>query len=227
MVQQWLSFAPVSTSASQYFNVSNTAINWLSTAFLFAFVVVTPGTMYVLHRSGPRAAILVASALLFSGNWVRYAGTKTNHYGVVMFGQILLGFAQPFVLSAPPRYSDLWFTNGRVAATAVASLANPFGGALGQLIDPFWATSAENIPNMVLYIAIIVSIICWCLMRWLNVLGFYRYDTLLFHPCKTSHPMLAIFHRAKTGSHTISQVLATISRVLHDCGSISCVCWII
>jgi MFS transporter, FLVCR family, MFS-domain-containing protein 7 len=75
-----------------------------------------------------------------------------------MFGQILTGFAQPFVLSAPTRYSDLWFTNnGRVAATAVMSLANPFGGALGQLIDPFWAEKAEDIPNMVLYISIIVS----------------------------------------------------------------------
>ena len=77
-----------------------------------------------------------------------------------MFGQILTGLAQPFVLSAPTRYSDLWFTNrGRVAATAVMSLANPFGGALAQLIDPFWAGSAKDIPNMVLYIAIIVSVI--------------------------------------------------------------------
>lgn len=75
-----------------------------------------------------------------------------------MFGQILTGIAQPFVLSAPTRYSDLWFTNrGRVAATAIMSLANPFGGALAQLIDPFWATKASEIPNLVLYIAIIVS----------------------------------------------------------------------
>jgi FLVCR family MFS transporter 7 len=78
-----------------------------------------------------------------------------------MFGQILCGFAQPFVLAAPTRYSDLWFTNrGRVAATAVMSLANPFGGALAQLIDPFWANKASDIPNMVLYIAIIVSFLC-------------------------------------------------------------------
>ncbi len=76
-----------------------------------------------------------------------------------MFGQILIGLAQPFVLSAPTHYSDLWFTPaGRVSATAIASLANPFGGALGQLINPFLATKASKIPNMTLYVAIISTI---------------------------------------------------------------------
>ena len=76
-----------------------------------------------------------------------------------MVGQILIGLAQPFVLSAPTRYSDLWFSpRGRVSATAIMSLANPFGGALGQLIDPFLATNSKDIPNMTLYIAIISSV---------------------------------------------------------------------
>ena len=35
------------------------------------------------------------------------------------------------------------------------SLANPFGGALGQLINPFLATKKEHIPRMTLYVAII------------------------------------------------------------------------
>ncbi len=76
-----------------------------------------------------------------------------------MTGQILIGLAQPFVLSAPTHYSDLWFSpNGRVSATAVASLANPFGGALGQLICPFLAPNPADIPNMILYVAIISSV---------------------------------------------------------------------
>lgn len=77
-----------------------------------------------------------------------------------MFGQILIGLAQPFILSAPTRYSDLWFTAaGRVSATAIASLANPFGGALGQLINPFLATKASEISNMTLYVAIISTVV--------------------------------------------------------------------
>lgn len=119
--------------------------------------------IWTLNRGGPRSSIITASALLLAGNWIRYAGTRagSGNFGVAMLGQILIGFSQPFVLTAPTRYSDIWFTGqGRTSATAVASLANPLGGALGQLIGPLLATDPEQIPNLVLYVSIIVSPLC-------------------------------------------------------------------
>lgn len=89
--------------------------------------------LWTLNKGGPKPAIVTASALVLLGNWIRYAGARANggRFGVVMFGQILTGLAQPFVLASPTRYSDLWFTaRGRISATALASLANPFGGAV-------------------------------------------------------------------------------------------------
>jgi MFS family permease len=154
----WLTFAAVSSTSADYFRVNEATISWLSTAFLFAFAVSAPLTILVLNRYGPKTSILIASGLVLVGNWVRYGGTNSGNFGVVMFGQILIGFAQPFVLAAPTRYSNLWFSDtGRVSATAVASLANPFGGAIGQLIGPLWVTNTAGIPKMVLYTAIISS----------------------------------------------------------------------
>ena len=150
----------MSANAAAYFATDENTVNWLSTAFLFAFVFITPVVIYTLHL-GPKPSIVTSSSLILVGNWIRYGGVRassTGNFGVVMFGQILTGLGQPFVLAAPTRYSDLWFTNrGRVAATALASLANPFGAAIGQLIIPFWVSSPSDIPNMVLYVAIIVS----------------------------------------------------------------------
>ena len=40
--RQWLTFSAVSSTASQFFQVSESAINWLSTGFLFAFVIASP-----------------------------------------------------------------------------------------------------------------------------------------------------------------------------------------
>lgn len=135
----WLTFAPVSTTASEYYRVRVSAINWLSTAFLFAFVAASPVTIYILNHGGPKPAIQVASALIFIGNWLRYAGTRASgsvdgaRYGATFVGQVMIGLAQPFVLAAPTRYSDMWFQEkGRIAATALASLANPFGGAVSR-----------------------------------------------------------------------------------------------
>ena len=158
---QWLSFSPVANTAAEFYSTNPSIINWLSTAFLFSFVAASPWTIYILHRGGPRLAIITASILILLGNWIRYAGTRASKpsFGLTMFGQILIGFAQPFVLSAPTHYSDLWFTpRGRVSATAIASLANPLGGALGQLINPFLATKASDIPDMTLYVAIISTV---------------------------------------------------------------------
>ncbi|KAL2258355.1 hypothetical protein VTK26DRAFT_8365 [Humicola hyalothermophila] len=156
----WLTFSPVASHAARYFNTTETIVNWLSTAFLFSFTFITPVVIYVLHM-GPKPSIITSSALILVGNWIRFAGCHSSSgglYGVVMFGQILTGLAQPFVLAAPTRYSDLWFTNrGRVAATALTSLANPFGAALGQLIVPFWVNEPSDISHMVLYVSIISS----------------------------------------------------------------------
>ncbi|KAK0742433.1 major facilitator superfamily domain-containing protein [Apiosordaria backusii] len=122
----WLTFSPVASHAARYFSTNETTINWLSTAFLFAFTFITPVVIYVLHL-GPKPSIVTAAALILIGNWIRY--------------------------------SDLWFTNrGRVAATALTSLANPFGAALGQLIIPFWVSNPSDISRMVLYVSIISTV---------------------------------------------------------------------
>ena len=126
-------------------------------------MVVSPLVLFTLHRGGPKISIIIASSLLLVGNWIRYGATRSGSHGNfpgVMFGQILIGFAQPFVLAAPTRYSDLWFSNrGRVAATAVMSLANPLGGAVAQLVGPELASEPGEIPFMVLIISIVVRIL--------------------------------------------------------------------
>lgn len=132
---------------------------------MLAFPFMAPLTVSILHR-GPKPSIMTSAALVLVGNWVRFAGSykvdpEGGNFGVVMFGQILTGMAQPFALAAPTRYSEMWFTTrGRVAATAVTSLANPLGAAIGQLVVPELVAEgkSEQVSRMVLYVAIIVSL---------------------------------------------------------------------
>ncbi|KAJ5606098.1 hypothetical protein N7510_008879, partial [Penicillium lagena] len=136
----WLTFSSISTTAAQYFDVSESAINWMSTGYQFAFCVASPFVIWILNKGGPKPAIITSATLLLVGNWLRYAGTRANG-GI--FGLAI----------------DLWFSDrGRTSATALASLANPLGAALGQLIDSAWATKPSEIPDMVLYISVISSV---------------------------------------------------------------------
>ena len=160
----WLTYAPVANTSAEFFSTTPAVVNWLNVGFFFAFVVISPLAHYALSKYGPRLSILLASAFLIVGNWIRYGGTRASppSYAGVMIGQILIGFAQPFVLVAPTSYSDIWFTpRGRITATAITTLANPFGGALGELVDPFLAVNPPDIAPMTLYIAIITTVTCF------------------------------------------------------------------
>ena len=148
----WLTFAASSTTTAQYFHTSESNVNWLSTGFLFAFVVATPATLWALNR-GPKLSMSIASILLILGSWIRYGASREGPhglFGLLVFGQVLIGFAQPFVLIAPTRYSHLWFSDrGRVTATALPSLANPFGGAVSLplvRLTPDWSTGRSFHP---------------------------------------------------------------------------------
>lgn len=118
-----------------------------------------------VERLGLRGSNIVTSVLLLVGNWIRYAGTvsKVKNYGVAMLGQIIIGLAQPFCLSTPSKFSDSWFTEkGRTSATAIATLANPLGAALGQFANPSLAKTPDDLPRMILIISSIVSGVYLC-----------------------------------------------------------------
>ena len=42
VVLQWLTFSSISTTAAEHFGVSESAVNWMSTGYLFAFCVASP-----------------------------------------------------------------------------------------------------------------------------------------------------------------------------------------
>ncbi|KAK4952621.1 hypothetical protein LTR10_009427 [Elasticomyces elasticus] len=162
LVLAWASgtYGAIAESAAEYFDVSVDTVNWLSTAGSLAFVPAAPVAIWILNRLGIKMAVIVASVLMLAGNWIRYAGTRTASFKIVMFGQIILSFAQPFILCAPTAYSKLWFSDkGRTSATAVASLAAALGAVVGGLVGPQLA-EASNISGLVLYTSIIASIVC-------------------------------------------------------------------
>lgn len=159
----WLSFAAISTETTQLFGFSSQGpINWLSTTVLLAYTSMSPAVAYTLSRSSSvRPALFICGILVTIGNWLRYVGATNRIFALLMVGQILIGFAQPFALGSVGYFTDMWFTSSsRVTANAIASISNPFGGAIGQLVGPLLVGSdPDKIKVFMLITAILASAI--------------------------------------------------------------------
>ena len=145
-----VNFAVISSSAAEYFSVSIDIINIIATASSLACLPMAPLVIWVINRYGVKHSILIAAALDIIGNRVRYAGTSTKNFPVVMFRSIIISMAQPFVLCAPTRFSKTWLSDqGRTSATALPSLTSFLGEAVASLLTPYLAEAVGMSRNNV------------------------------------------------------------------------------
>lgn len=127
----------VSTTAIEWYNITYPELNNLNIASLVVFALPAPFVIWVLNKSGPKLAIIIACVFTVVGNWIVYAGAKTHNFPVNIAGSVIGALASPFVLSAPTRYSRIWFNDkGRTLATALPSLAYPLGVGIGAMTGP-------------------------------------------------------------------------------------------
>jgi hypothetical protein len=109
----WLLFSAVAQEAATRYSCSLTAINWLSTVVCALYLVLFAVVPYVATRYSCRMACIIAATLMLIGAWsvsakypcfslthvrrIRYASSVRGSFGLLMFGTLLAGSAQPFV----------------------------------------------------------------------------------------------------------------------------------
>ncbi|XP_031559501.1 solute carrier family 49 member A3-like [Actinia tenebrosa] len=150
----WISFAPVADYSASYYNRSLSDINWLSIVFLLVCFLFGLGASWVLDTLGLRTGVLVGAWLNGIGAGLRIISgfsfiPLSYKFTVVMIGQSISSFAQPFVLSSPTKLAALWFgANERATANMLASLSNPLGVLVANVVAPNIVSSEDKIPLM-------------------------------------------------------------------------------
>ena len=135
----WLTFAPIEPIASTYFGVSTTWVNALSAIFMLLYAPGSILSTYATHTTSLRGTMLMAAALMAASGWLRaasaYAGAGAGAFALLFVGQSLAALAQPAFTNSPAKLASEWFgENQRDLATAVASLAQAVGNAVGQIV---------------------------------------------------------------------------------------------
>ncbi|KAM4807929.1 solute carrier family 49 member A3 [Rhinophrynus dorsalis] len=165
----WISFAPVADITASYFNCSLDTVNYLSLLYLIIAIPVGFGASWLLDTLGLRSAIVLSSWLNMVGSTLRCASIifyynisdQSGRLFYVFAGQSLCAVAQPLVLFVPAKLAAVWFPeHQRATANMIASMSNPLGILLANIMSPALVTGNDGIPRMLGTYAIPAVLAC-------------------------------------------------------------------
>ncbi|KAK7035498.1 hypothetical protein VNI00_011791 [Paramarasmius palmivorus] len=158
----WPWFGPIANDMASEFDISLDKVNWLGNIMSCVYIPSALLIPYMIPRYGIRRVCDLGAICLILAAWIRYAGTprtlsSESAYALLMIGQTFAAIAQPLYQVLAPIYSEKWFDlRGRTTATMICSVANPVGGAIGQLLSPMVGDTRQSI----LVLGIICTAVC-------------------------------------------------------------------
>lgn len=131
----WITFAPITGRAAQYYHVSDLSIGILSMSFMIAYLVVSIPASWVIDTYGFRVAVGFGAAL--TGVFGLMRGLVASNYTLVLIAQIGIAIGQPFILNAVTKVAARWFPlQERATAAGFGSLAIYLGILVGMGLTP-------------------------------------------------------------------------------------------
>ncbi|KAF7364730.1 MFS general substrate transporter [Mycena venus] len=156
----WAWFGPISNNMVAEFGITLDEVNWLGNSIACAYLPISLAIPEVIRRYGIRRCCDIGAAALIVSAWIRYAATAHSlstrgAYALLIIGQLFAAIAQPIFQIIGPKFSETWFDlKGRTTATMIIGIANPIGGAVGQLLSP----SVGDTRKSILVLGIIASV---------------------------------------------------------------------
>ena len=94
----WITFAPITGSAAEYYGVSDLSIGLLSMSFMIVYIVVSIPASWTIDTYGIKVAVGIGAAL--TGVFGLLRGVLAPSYSLVLISQIGIAVGQPFILNA-------------------------------------------------------------------------------------------------------------------------------
>uniref|UniRef100_A0A8C4QMT4 Choline/ethanolamine transporter FLVCR1 n=1 Tax=Eptatretus burgeri TaxID=7764 RepID=A0A8C4QMT4_EPTBU len=136
---QWIEYGIVSNVFAKFYNVPDTAIDWLSMVYMVAYLPLILPVTWLLDTRGLRVIAVLGSLFNCLGAWIKLGNVRPDRTGfaVTLVGQSVCAVAQVFILGMPCRLASLWFGAREVStACSIGVFGNQLGVALGFLVSP-------------------------------------------------------------------------------------------
>jgi len=144
----WITFAPITSAAAAFYQVSDLSIGILSVSFMIVYIFLSIPASWVIDTYGIRSAVGIGAIL--TGVFGLLRGLSAGSYSIVLISQIGIAVGQPFILNSVTKVAARWFPmEERATASGFGSLAIYVGILLGLLLTPF-LTIRSGIPGMLM-----------------------------------------------------------------------------
>lgn len=152
----WITFAPITSDAVEYYGVSDLWIGVLSMSFMLVFILVSVPASWIIDTYGIKIGVGIGAVL--TGVFGLMRGLVTTNFELVLIAQIGIAVGQPFLLNAITKLSARWFPiSERATASGLGTLAMYIGILAGMVVTPF--VSLKTGIGGMLYIYGIIAVI--------------------------------------------------------------------
>jgi MFS family permease len=132
----WITFAPITSAAAQFYHKSDLMIGLLSMSFMIVYILVALPAAWAIDTWGFRTAVGIGAVLTAVFGLTR--GIFASNFTLVFLSQIGLAIGQPFVIGAITKIAARWFpVKERATASGLGTLALYLGPLAAMLLTPF------------------------------------------------------------------------------------------
>lgn len=162
----WITFAPITSSAAEFYGVSDLSIGLLSMSFMIVYIFVSIPASWVIDTFGIRVAVGIGAAL--TGIFGLLRGLLAADYTWVLVAQIGIAIGQPFILNAITKVAARWFPiQERATASGLGTLAMYLGIVVGLALTPYLTLQSGIGAMLVLYgvVAVVSAVVFFAVAR--------------------------------------------------------------
>lgn len=141
-----MTFVPIQSETSTFYSITNTQVNALAIVFQFFYIIGTVLSIWLYRILSLRMGILIG-CILNLGVFIRLLSliSPSRGYAALIIGQIFPAIAAPIFMNITALFAARWFApKQRDIATAIGSMANPLGIAIGSLVPSFIVTKGYS-----------------------------------------------------------------------------------
>lgn len=132
----WISFAPITSAAAEFYGTSVLNIGLLSMVFMVVYILVFLPAAWVIDTWGFKAAVGIGAVL--SAVFALTRGLFASNFALVLASQTGIAIGQPFVIGAITKIAARWFpVRERATASGLGTLALYLGPLGAMLLSPY------------------------------------------------------------------------------------------